>query len=52
MIISVPDHIWGRGKDTHIYLNKFPTLQVLILNISAVTSVIKRFCFICKCLML
>ena len=26
----------------YVYLNKFPTLQFLILNISAVTSAIKR----------
>ena len=26
----------------HVYLNKFPTLQFLILNISAVSAAIKR----------
>ena len=32
------------------YLNKFPRLQFLILNISAVTSAIKRIFFVFECL--
>ena len=41
----IPRPFWSRAElklKSYIYLNKVPMLQFLILNISAVTSAIKR----------